>query len=1007
MKKIAILLLIIVSVSAQTSVSGLISTDTKWTKNNSPYIIDGKVSIASVLTIEAGVTVKLNQTSETSLNVLSGGALVIAGSYEDSVHFIPNTKGIRYSRVISFPEESEVINNSSIKYATFRDINSSDCLIFLKKAKNSFSIENSVFERDSTYGSIGNGGGSNGVISLSMNSSSYNLEIKDCKFLNNYSTDRGAAVSIYASSPTFRNCLFKNNYSTENGGAVHFYNGTSNGVFLNCTFISNESAKNGGAIGHYYSNYLQVRNSTFIGNKAADGAAIYNDWNGSYGYGYIKIVGSYFYDNVSTASGGAIIRNNPYPWNSSDDQGGDPSINGNAFYSNNTDYIFKLQDNNKSSFETHELINNYWGFKDSTQIAQNIYDFYEDSNYETDKADFIPFLFAPNDTLVGSPSSINSIKLKTNLSYQTELNQNNTINTEDTIFVEVQGTDSDKYSRGLSVILAINRVNQDTIVKTLLETSENSGIYRGEVYTSTTTNKANDILKYSNDNSLLFLSRMNKEKKISFNNSIPVIAAVSDVTINEDESSTVTLSATDADGDAITYSAVSDTNAVTVSVSSATLTLTPNPNWNGVANIKAYASDGSAKDSTSFKLTVTAVNDAPIISAIPDDLTNEETEKAIVVGASDVEGDALTYTASSDTSAVGITVSSDTLKLTPATNYTGSAKITVVVSDNALKDTTSFNFKVININDSPVISTLSDVTINEDETGTATLSATDIDGDAITYSAVSDTNAVTVSVSSATLTLTPNPNWNGVANIKAYASDGTSKDSTTFKLTVTPVQDAPTAFEWVSSALDTVNITQSNLADTYTLQWGVSTDAADGDSINYLLYAQIGVYPAEEIYDTTSLSIPLTYQEILEGVFEGSPVNGATVRFNVKATDGVDTVDVTGENRVIYVNRYDYLSTESEGVPTEFALHENYPNPFNPSTTLRFDLPEASNITLTIYNMLGQKIRTYDMQSAAAGYHTLKWNATNDYGDPVGAGVYLYQLQTKDFVKTRKMVLLK
>ena len=93
--------------------------------------------------------------------------------------------------------------------------------------------------------------------------------------------------------------------------------------------------------------------------------------------------------------------------------------------------------------------------------------------------------------------------------------------------------------------------------------------------------------------------------------------------------------------------------------------------------------------------------------------------------------------------------------------------------------------------------------------------------------------------------------------------------------------------------------------------------------------------------------------------------------------------------------------------PVEFALHENYPNPFNPSTTLRFDLPEVSNISLTIYNMLGQKIRTYDMQSAAAGYHTLKWNATNDYGDPVGAGVYLYQLQSKDFVKTRKMVLLK
>jgi len=93
--------------------------------------------------------------------------------------------------------------------------------------------------------------------------------------------------------------------------------------------------------------------------------------------------------------------------------------------------------------------------------------------------------------------------------------------------------------------------------------------------------------------------------------------------------------------------------------------------------------------------------------------------------------------------------------------------------------------------------------------------------------------------------------------------------------------------------------------------------------------------------------------------------------------------------------------------PTEYALHDNYPNPFNPTTTLRFDLPEVSDITLTIYNMLGQKVKTFDYQNTSAGYHSVKWNATNDYGEQVGAGVYLYQLQTKDFVKTRKMVLLK
>ena len=57
--------------------------------------------------------------------------------------------------------------------------------------------------------------------------------------------------------------------------------------------------------------------------------------------------------------------------------------------------------------------------------------------------------------------------------------------------------------------------------------------------------------------------------------------------------------------------------------------------------------------------------------------------------------------------------------------------------------------------------------------------------------------------------------------------------------------------------------------------------------------------------------------------------------------------------------------------------------------------------------MLGQRVKTFNMQGTAAGYHFITWDATNDLGYQVGAGVYLYQLQTKDFVKTRKMVLLK
>ena len=305
------------------------------------------------------------------------------------------------------------------------------------------------------------------------------------------------------------------------------------------------------------------------------------------------------------------------------------------------------------------------------------------------------------------------------------------------------------------------------------------------------------------------------------------------------------------------------------------------------------------------------------------------------------------------------------------------------------------------------IDDLSDVSIKEDSIKVIKLSAADLKGGTISYSAKSSENNVTVAISNDTLTLTPALNWHGTAQITSYASGSYWKDSTNFNLTVTPVNDLPTAFEWVSSALDTINITQENLETEYIVDWTASTDV-DGETIDYLLYAKIGVNPPEEIYDTTSTSVSITYQELLENVFEPFPMlPRVTVQFSLEATDGIDTVKITGDNRVLFINRYEYLSTIGEGIPTEFALHENYPNPFNPTTTLRFDLPELSDMTLIIYNMLGQKVKTFSMQSIPAGYHSVTWDATNDLGQQVGAGVYLYQLRANQFVKTKKMVLLK
>ena len=94
-------------------------------------------------------------------------------------------------------------------------------------------------------------------------------------------------------------------------------------------------------------------------------------------------------------------------------------------------------------------------------------------------------------------------------------------------------------------------------------------------------------------------------------------------------------------------------------------------------------------------------------------------------------------------------------------------------------------------------------------------------------------------------------------------------------------------------------------------------------------------------------------------------------------------------------------------LPEIINLHQNHPNPFNPFTTLRYDLPEASHVRIMIYDLMGRKIRTLVDMDQKAGYRSIQWNATNDLGQPVSAGIYLYMIQAGDFRQTKKMVLLK
>ena len=104
---------------------------------------------------------------------------------------------------------------------------------------------------------------------------------------------------------------------------------------------------------------------------------------------------------------------------------------------------------------------------------------------------------------------------------------------------------------------------------------------------------------------------------------------------------------------------------------------------------------------------------------------------------------------------------------------------------------------------------------------------------------------------------------------------------------------------------------------------------------------------------------------------------------------------------VVNIDNYDVI------FPDRLMMHNAYPNPFNPVTSIRYDLLQNTMANITIYDMMGRVVKTLVNGTQTAGFKTIQWNATNDRNESVSAGLYLYTIQAGDFRQTKKMVLLK
>ena len=205
--------------------------------------------------------------------------------------------------------------------------------------------------------------------------------------------------------------------------------------------------------------------------------------------------------------------------------------------------------------------------------------------------------------------------------------------------------------------------------------------------------------------------------------------------------------------------------------------------------------------------------------------------------------------------------------------------------------------------------------------------------------------------------------------------------------------EPPLAFNTISPA---------DSAEGLTLEVSFSWDATtDPDPIDYVSYTL--VYATDVNDSSTFVMIPTGEETTTMSTLTNDTEYYWWVMANDE--DGLSTQSNEGA-----VNRFvvgTLAIDPMDLIPEVFALHQNYPNPFNPVTTLRYDLPENSIVRITIYNVQGREIKVLVNQYQEAGYKSVRWNATNNYGKPISAGMYLYRISAGEFHSVKKMVLLK
>ena len=166
---------------------------------------------------------------------------------------------------------------------------------------------------------------------------------------------------------------------------------------------------------------------------------------------------------------------------------------------------------------------------------------------------------------------------------------------------------------------------------------------------------------------------------------------------------------------------------------------------------------------------------------------------------SDIDGDNLTFSLDTDASSGSVSIDGSVATYTPTSNYNGDDSFVFTVSDGELTDTATVTLTIAPVNDAPVLATVSDVSFDEDTSGSLSVSGSDIDGDGLTYSITTGTD-ITATLDGSDISFSAPTDFNGSETFTVTVTDSDLSDSQSMTVTILPVNDAPVATTGLASS---------------------------------------------------------------------------------------------------------------------------------------------------------------------------------------------------------------